>query len=85
MQKLLDFEQVRVHGNLAPHVLAFVRQRVESGALEFHLAELVAFVSARQQCSPNSPVRILQLLQQSGEVRYEVVSRRRSLYRILGT
>lgn len=83
MQRLLDFEQVRVAGNLAPHVLAFVRQRVESGAVEFHLTELVQYVTAREMCSPNSPARILQLLKESGEVNYEVLSRRKSLYRIL--
>lgn len=83
MQKLLDFEQVRVHGNLAPHVLEFVRQRVAAGEMEFHLTELVQYVTAREMCSPNSPARILQLLKESGELNYEVLSRRKSLYRIL--
>ena len=83
MQKLLDFEQVRVAGNLAPHVLAFVRERVASGETTFHLTELVRYVTAREMCSPNSPARILQLLKESGEVNYEVLSRRKSLYRIV--
>lgn len=85
MQRLLDFEQVRVAGNLAPHVLAFVRERVESGELEFHLKELSDFVTARSLCSPNSSARILQMLRKSGELDYQVVSRRRSLYRIVST
>lgn len=49
---------------------------------EFHLQELNDYVAARVMCAPGSAYRIMAHLRQKGCLRYKVVSRSNSLYRI---
>jgi hypothetical protein len=78
----------RVSGKIAAEVLHFCAGRVRSvGQPEnvlgaFHLEELTRWVRARIGIAPDSPGRILRMLRQAGQIRYEVLNRRKSLYRV---
>lgn len=76
-----DQQLARVGGRIADLVVAFCRQRV--GA-EFHVAELLGHVERYEQVAPDSPRRILGQLRRAGQVDVELVSRSRSLYRVVG-
>lgn len=72
----------RVRSRIADLVLAFVEARLSSNPT-FRGAELVAYVSQFESCSPSSPDRILRLLAQEGRVSYQILNRRQSLYRLI--
>ena len=70
-----------------PAELARVSERIEDVIIrfcrthtEFHADDLRAEVAARCQIAPASADRVLRDLRQRGQVDYEVVSRRDSLY-----
>lgn len=74
----------RVKNRLAAHVLRFCQGIGVQG--RFHATDLLQAVTravAPIQISPDSPVRVLRDLRQSGELDYCIESRRRSLYRIV--
>lgn len=77
----LDFDQpaqlARVSGRIAKHVQAFMASKAGQ---QFHMAELLAYVTEHAGCAPASPDRILRDLRQRGLVRYSVVDRAASLY-----
>lgn len=73
----------RVRGRIGAAVLAFVRERLESGSPEFVIAELHRYVQGKVPGAPASPDRILRLLKQEGKLDYEVVSRKGSRYKAL--
>lgn len=74
----------RVAGKLGAHVMAFYDAAIASGAIEFHAADLQAFIEkSGLVCAPDSPGRILRLLHRAGKLAYMVVNRRSSLYRFL--
>jgi len=69
----------RVRSRIKAAILAFTSKRVV-----FRADELRAFVA--QRCGATAPAsadRILRDLRQRGTLKYVVVSRRRSLYRVL--
>jgi hypothetical protein len=72
----------RVESKIAPVVLEFFNQR--SPGFEYHMGDLQQYVAARADISPDSPSRILRDLKRKGEINYEIVNRRQSLYRFLG-
>ena len=71
----------RVSDNIAQYVLEFFRARQHG--VEFHGPELTAYVHGKRPGSLSSPDRVMRSLKKSGELDYEVVSRSRSLYRVL--
>jgi hypothetical protein len=71
----------RVSKAIAPHVLEFCRERLSS-APNFHAYELNSFVNERCYGAPGSADRILRQLRHKGFVRYEVVDRAKSHYRV---
>ncbi len=74
-----DVELARVRSKLAEPILAFC-----SGRTEFFMTELYRYVSSQVECAPGSVDRILRALRKSGQIDYEVISRRKSHYRITG-
>lgn len=67
----------RVNQRIASHIIAFMRTHEE-----FHGDDLRAYVTANVgHVAPGSPDRILRDLRQRGIVRYEIISRSKSLYR----
>lgn len=83
---LFDQEQPaqlqRVTGMIAHSILTFVRYRLTSGRPEFHADELRAHVAQQLPSAPASADRILRALRRAGKVRYTVVNRAKSLYRL---
>lgn len=71
----------RVREAIAKHVITFIDTRIGK---EFFNAELHNYVSEKMPIAPGSADRILRDLKSKGVVRYELISRRRSLYRALG-
>ncbi len=51
---------------------------------QFTINELTRFVSLRESVAPDSPGRIMRALRREGSIDYEVVSRSKSLYRVVG-
>lgn len=70
-------ELARVDDAVRSWVLSFCRQHLFD---TFRMGDLTAFVQVRTRCAPDSPGRILRLLRKAGIIRYELVSRRESLY-----
>lgn len=80
-------ELERVGGKISDAVLAFCRRHYRYAGttpsiLEFHLEDLASSVRSATGIAPDSPGRILRDLRQRGHVRYTVLSRKDSLYRI---
>lgn len=75
----LDPELARVKLGLAAHIFEFCESRAGT---EFHMSELNDWVSSRRGVAPSSPDRILRQLRLDGIIRYTVVNRGKSLYRI---
>ena len=72
----------RVADNIGALVVEFCRARI---GVMFNAAELRAHVTrAVPTIAPESPGRILRDLKARGVVDYELVSRSRSLYRVVG-
>lgn len=80
---LQDPELERVSGRIAATVTAFLRERLSTDPV-FSSAELHRYVEARHPGAPASSDRILRLLRAERRVRYELVSRPASLYRVEG-
>lgn len=72
----------RVTSRIGMLILAFARDRLRSQSPTFHMAELADFVGRDFVAAPDSAGRILRHLRAQGAVRYQLVSRRRSEYRI---
>lgn len=74
----------RVSARIACVVVKFWHARSASAEPEFHAHELVADVlRVAPGTAPDSPSRILRLLKRERRINYELVSRRKSLYRAL--
>ena len=83
---LFDEQQVqltRVTGAIGKEILTYLRRRFASGFTQFHADDLRGAVACHTVTAPDSAGRILRQLRRSGVVSYEVVDRRRSLYRLL--
>lgn len=76
-------ERRRVTGRVQLAVLEFARLRLRNGAPDFHMGDLTAYVRDRVPTAPDSAGRILRALHRSGVLAYELLSRPRSLYRVL--
>ena len=74
-------QRQRVRSRLAQSILAFLRSRLDADGL-FHAADLHQWVAREAQAAPGSADRILWLLRADGLVRYAVINRAASLYRI---
>lgn len=72
----------RVRSKIAPVILRYFQDKPTG--FEFHMADLEAYVRSASGGAPDSPSRILRALRQAGYLQYEVVSRAKSLYRLLG-
>lgn len=71
-------ERARVFSRIAPHILAFKGERLNS---TFHADELRSYVIERvPDIAPASPDRILRELRLLGRLHYVVLNRRQSLY-----
>jgi hypothetical protein len=74
-------ELSRVSDRLNSAIIEFCRRHTDK---EFRMDDLRQYVNdCSILCAPASPDRILRHLRQSGKVVYELVSRPKSLYRIL--
>lgn len=73
----------RVGGAIGRTILGFLRARLNNGMTEFRADELREWVAARHPGAPASADRILRALRQAGQVSYQVVNRRQSLYRVV--
>lgn len=71
----------RVKLAISATIRAFLMERGEGN--QFSMLELTEYVRARHPSAPDSAGRILRDMNQRGEVRYELVSRSKSLYRVL--
>jgi hypothetical protein len=72
----------RVRSQLAPVVLAFLKERMSTGP-SFTANELRAYVAARCPGAPGSPDRVMRALREGGLCSYVVEDRARSRYRVL--
>ena len=85
MQLNLDFDQAshlhRVTSKTSVAIAEFFA-KLEVGAT-FHAQELRDHVAAQVLTAPASPDRVMRKLRQVGEINYELVDRRGSLYRKL--
>ena len=83
---LFDREQAtevaRVTSAISRAILAFCRVRLATDPL-FHADDLRAFVLRAHPTAPASADRILRALRRAGQVSYQVVNRRQSLYRVV--
>ena len=83
---LFDIEQPahleRVGGVIADAILGFCAKRLVAGKPEFFSNELREHVSQISPVAPASADRILRALRRAGRVRYVVVNRAKSLYRL---
>lgn len=75
-------ELERVKSKIGNEVLAFCRWKMQRVSLNFTMADLAQWVRSQLGVAPDSPGRILRDLRQRGHVRYTVLSRKDSLYRI---
>lgn len=67
----------RVRTAIAPHVLAFCRERIGQA---FHGRALSTYVEVMTGCAPASPDRILRDLRRRGLLAYEVTDRGAATY-----
>lgn len=72
----------RVRGNVRRIILRFL-QTVGAGGI-FHADDLNRYVSSRAMVAPGSADRIMRDMRKRGEIRYELLNRRRSQYRFEG-
>lgn len=73
----------RVTSAIGRAVLAFCRVRLAHGEPQFHADDLRSFVLRAHPTAPASADRILRALRRAGQVSYQVVNRRQSLYRVV--
>jgi hypothetical protein len=73
----------RVESSLAATIIEFAKDQIAAGSPEFHAEQLRTFINERKTAAPSSPTRILQLMRKNGQLNYELVSRSKSLYRII--
>ena len=71
----------RVKTSIGHHVAAFFANRHHGD--EFHVEELTDYVKRQASTAPGSPDRTMRQMRLAGELDYEVVSRSRSLYRVV--
>lgn len=71
--------------NIGPLVVSFLKERKRNKAREFYIEELRNYVWDNKDTNfaPTSPDRILRDLRQKGVVKYKVIDRARSLYKVL--
>ncbi len=74
-------ERERVRSRIGSLVMRFCQRQLGP----FHMEQLLGYVESHVdgRVAPDSPGRILRLLQEKGELGYRVVDRTRSLYEIL--
>lgn len=71
----------RVHHKIAPAILAFFA--LHGRGSTFRVDELRMFINAKfPSVAPDSAGRIMRDLRERGEIDYDVINRRQSLYRI---
>jgi len=85
MQLKLDFDQTahltRVTSKTSVAIAEFFAN-LDVGAT-FHAQEIRDYVAAQVLVAPASPDRVMRKMRQDGEINYELVNRRGSLYRKL--
>ena len=69
-----------IYRTIATAIIIFFSRR-RCGEL-FHMNELVQFVNGWIHTAPDSPGRIMRALRQSGVIHYELVNRKKSLYKV---
>jgi len=77
----------RVRHKLAKTIMQFCRSCLlfrRTDGPTFHMDELVDYCKEQHKCSYDSPSRTLRQLREDGVVRYEVVDKSSSLYKVLG-
>ena len=79
-QAIQPRELARCKAVIAPLILKFFSLRAEGE--QFHMADLTRFVNSHVTIAPDSAGRILRDMRQAGELNYQVVDRRNSLYQI---
>jgi hypothetical protein len=78
-----QLELQRVRQAIGAAIARFLRDRLASGRPEFHAEDLRRAVAAVSPTAPASADRVMRAMRQAGEIDYELVSRRDSLYRAL--
>jgi hypothetical protein len=73
----------RVSDKIGALVFGFCLDRLTTGRPEFHATDLREYVAAFIPTAPASADRILRHLRRKNAVRYVVVDRRKSLYRLV--
>jgi hypothetical protein len=73
----------RVAAHIGGIILSFCKDKISKGTPYFHAAELRDHVAkVAPWVAPDSPSRILRDLRQRGAVKYKLVSRAKSFYRL---
>lgn len=78
-----QLELQRVRQAIGAAIKSFIAERLASGTPEFHAETLRRAVEKVSPTAPASADRVLRDMRQRGEIAYELVSRRDSLYRAL--
>lgn len=82
-EKEMHTDAEHAYDRIRPQIIDFYRKRVAQGQRDFRLVDLFEFVTKKITIAPNSAARIMQYLRREGRLDYEVLNRRKSLYRIL--
>lgn len=72
----------RVSRRIGKLIVSFCRERLKTRRPEFHMVEMTTWLAQYIEAAPDSASRILRYLKAQGVVKYDLVSRRSSLYRI---
>lgn len=72
----------RVSARIGALIVSFCRDRLATKRPDFHMHELTSWLALHVNTAPDSASRILRHLKAKNVVRYDLVSRRSSLYRV---
>lgn len=78
----MNGELQRVTDSIGDVVMEFFKNHVQAGNMTFHAQELRDYVWEHVTTAPASPDRVMRALRADGVLSYDLVSRRKSEYRI---
>jgi hypothetical protein len=78
-----QLELKRVRTAIGEAIADFLRERLATGRTEFHAEDVRRAVERVSLTAPASADRVMRAMRQDGLIAYELLDRRRSLYRAL--